>query len=112
MALTGCQVEPKAPNPPRLDSQAPPVVASSPMAAPKRVTNRSVAEKIGMTHSMVSRMRSGTRLPSASTQVRISSGLEVPLESVTRAVAAGPNEFKTLFERSIKASARKHRTRI
>lgn len=82
------------------------------MATPQRVTNRAVADKIGMTHSMVSRLRTGSRLPSASAQVRISAALGIPLESVTRAVAAGPNEFKRLLERGIKAEARAGRTRV
>lgn len=53
------------------------------------VTNVQVAQAIGMTHSGVSRIRSGDRLPSIDKMIAIEQVLQWPIGSQTQARAEG-----------------------
>jgi len=50
------------------------------------MTNREVGELVGLTHSTISKYRSGTRTPSLDVMVKISSALDWPLEQQITAV--------------------------
>lgn len=51
-------------------------------------TNAEIASRLGVSHSTVSRMRSGKRIGSPEVLVRISTEFDVPLERVMTAATA------------------------
>lgn len=59
------------------------------MNATAAVTNRDFAETIGLTHSQVSRLRGGHRLPSVPTMSTIERELEWPIGQQVRAREKG-----------------------
>lgn len=52
----------------------------------EHMTNREVADLVGLTHSTISKYRSGTRTPSLDVMVKISGALDWPLEDQITAV--------------------------
>jgi len=61
------------------------------------VTNEELGRKIGVGHSMASRIRSGDRLPSTKVLARISAELDIPLETLVETHAKGPKAFGRLI---------------
>lgn len=54
-------------------------------------TNAEVAQKLGVSHSTVSRMRTGKRLGSPQVLVRLSEAYDIPLDEVMAAAVAARN---------------------
>jgi len=65
-------------------------------------TNAQVAEKLGVSHSTVSRMRTGKRIGSPEVLSRISSEFEIPLADVMNAAVKARNGKLTLWTRMMK----------
>lgn len=63
------------------------------------VTNEAVAKRLGLTHSAISRIRSGDRLPSFDTMVRIDAEYDWPIQDQTDARLLG--SYHVEFERII-----------
>lgn len=61
------------------------------------VTNDAFASRIGVSHSMASRIRNGRRLPSVRTLDAIHREYGIPLETLHRAHLAGPDAFGALM---------------
>jgi transcriptional regulator with XRE-family HTH domain len=66
-------------------------------------TNAEVAERLGVSHSTVSRMRTGKRVGSPAVLVRIAEKYEIPLEEVMAAAVAArsgkPAKWTMLMKR-------------
>lgn len=63
------------------------------------VTNQRVADDLGVTHSMISRIRSGERHPSLVLASRISRVLDWPLQDQVNSINAG--NYGPLFEQRL-----------
>lgn len=61
------------------------------------LTNQIVGNQLGISHSMVSRLRAGTRLPGPELIERIASVYKLPLDELLRARNKGAEEFSRLF---------------
>lgn len=61
------------------------------------MTNEEFGRRVGVTHSMASRMRNGFRLPSVEVLRKIHTEFGVSLEELTAAHVAGPAEFGRLL---------------
>lgn len=61
------------------------------------VTNQRVAEDLGLTHSGVSRIRSGDRLPSISVMIKVEEVLGWRVQSQVQVIAA-PRKYAQEFE--------------
>lgn len=57
------------------------------------ISNQQFADAVGIHFSMASRLRSGTRLPSADLIMRIHEVYDIPLEDLHRARADGAEAF-------------------
>lgn len=68
-----------------------------------RNTNEAVGQALGLSHSGVSRIRSGTRIPLMATMERIEKVLGWPIG--LQAAAASRGTYAVEFERRIEASA-------
>lgn len=62
-------------------------------------TNESIAVRIGLSHSGVSRIRSGDRIPLVSTQVAIEDAYGWTVEEQARAIANG--EYAARFDERV-----------
>lgn len=62
-----------------------------------RMSNQELGRRIGVTHSMASRIRNGERLPGTQTLYRIHQELGIPLEDLFRAHGEGPEAFGALI---------------
>lgn len=67
------------------------------MSTRAQVTNQRVADDLGVTHSMISRIRSGDRLPSLQLVRRISGALGWPVED--QVASLDPVKYAEEFER-------------
>lgn len=67
-----------------------------PMSTRAQVTNQRVAEDLGLTHSAVSRIRSGDRLPSINLVRKIAAVLAWPVED--QIATLDPAEYAVGFE--------------
>jgi len=65
------------------------------------MTNREIGEQIGCTHSAVSRIRRGVRLPSFALARRIGEVYDIPLDDLVNAFEMGPARFGELFRHYI-----------
>jgi transcriptional regulator with XRE-family HTH domain len=65
------------------------------------ITNDAFAARIGVSHSMASRIRNGRRLPSVRTLDAIHRELNIPLDELHRAHLAGPEEFSAVVRRAL-----------
>jgi len=61
------------------------------------MTNQEFGERVGVTHSMASRIRSGHRLPSTGVLVRIHEQFGVPLQELMDAHQNGCEAFGRLI---------------
>jgi len=61
------------------------------------MSNEEFGRRIGVSHSMASRIRSGDRLPSVATMQRIADEFEIPLETLVLRHTQGPTEFGRLI---------------
>ncbi len=68
------------------------------------MTNKELGEKIGCSHSMASRLRSGKRLPSLSLLNRIAEAFKVDPAPLVRAHKRGAESFGKAFSKVIKAA--------
>ncbi len=64
-------------------------------------TNQEIAARLGVHHSLVSRLRSGDRLPGPMLIEKISQEFEIPLATLLRTRNRGCEEFGALFRRRI-----------
>ena len=71
--------------------------------APVRVTHRTVADKLGLTVAAVSRLRSGSRLPSFDLMWKIQEAYDWSVEEQTRARVDG--QWMYAFESVLRRSA-------
>jgi transcriptional regulator with XRE-family HTH domain len=73
------------------------------------LTNREIGEMIGLTHSAVSRLLSGARVPSVETMKSIARVFEVELQDVVNAASTGKtaedraNHWGTYFTTLVKS---------
>lgn len=58
-----------------------------------QMTNQEFADAIGCHHSMASRLRSGSRLPSIDLMERISQEFQIPITELLSARREGAEEF-------------------
>lgn len=65
------------------------------------LSNEEFGRRIGVTHSMASRIRSGDRLPSVKVMTKISEELDIPLETLVLAHRDGPKHFGRLIRAKI-----------
>jgi transcriptional regulator with XRE-family HTH domain len=65
------------------------------------VTNQEMATRVGIHHSMASRLRAGKRLPSVALMRRISTEYGVPLAELVDAHTAGPEAMGSLLRRRV-----------
>lgn len=65
------------------------------------MTNEEFGRRIGVTHSMASRMRNGQRLPSNTVLLKIQSEFDLPLQELVNAHAAGAPEFGRLLRSQV-----------
>lgn len=70
------------------------------MAPP--MTNQTLGDRIGVSHSMASRIRNGHRLPSTRTLREIHREFGVPLDELMDAHTKGAAEFGILMRRTLK----------
>lgn len=70
------------------------------------MTNRSIGELIGCTHSMVSRIRAGKRLPGVEVLMAIQAEFDIPLSELMAARLKGPKEFSKLFQSALAQRAK------
>lgn len=61
------------------------------------ITNEELGRRIGVGHSMASRIRSGHRAPGAQTMRRLSSELGIPIEELLEAHGKGPKATGALI---------------
>lgn len=66
-----------------------------------RATNDEVGRRIGLTHSAVSRIRSGQRLPGIQTMINIRNAFDWPLDEQVR-LRDRPDAYAAELERRIK----------
>lgn len=66
------------------------------------MTNDELGRRIGCSHSMASRLRSGKRLPSLQLMHRISDELHVDESVLIRAHKRGPESFGRTLRKAIK----------
>lgn len=73
------------------------------MDAMTKPTNEAIAQAIGLTHSGVSRIRSGQRLPLLGTMSRIAKSFDWPVEKQVRAKIDGKyvEEFEKHAEQAL-----------
>lgn len=68
----------------------------------RSLTNQEVADRLGLHHSYVSRMRSGQRVASRSVLVSISNEFDIPvvalLAAAESAASGNPKEWRKLLE--------------
>jgi DNA-binding XRE family transcriptional regulator len=69
------------------------------MSVRSAVTNQRVADDLNITHSMVSRIRSGDRHPSLVLACRINKMFDWPLQDQVNAINAG--NYAVLFEQRL-----------
>ena len=66
---------------------------------PAPMSNSEFGRRIGVTHSMASRVRAGKRLPGIGTMQRISSEFGIPIADLVTAHQAGPEAFAKLLRK-------------
>lgn len=66
------------------------------------LTNEQLGERIGVTHSMASRIRNGHRLPGTQTLRAIHREFGIPLDDLMDAHGKGPEEFGQLLTSRLK----------
>lgn len=70
------------------------------------LTNQEFGERIGVGHSMASRIRSGQRLPSVAVMKRISEEFDLPLETLVLRHEQGPEAFGKLIRSTLELRGR------
>jgi transcriptional regulator with XRE-family HTH domain len=65
------------------------------------MTNEELGRRIGVGHSMASRLRSGARAPGAQTMRRLSSELGIPIEELLAAHAEGSAATGKLIRKAL-----------
>lgn len=65
------------------------------------LSNDELGRRIGVSHSMASRIRNGRRLPSTRTLARICQEFDIPLPEAHQAYECGPLEFGLLVSRAV-----------
>jgi transcriptional regulator with XRE-family HTH domain len=74
----------------------------------RTLTNRRVAQLLDLTHSGVSRIRSGDRLPSIDLMSTIAKVLDWPVNEQFAARDKGRDAYKTGFEEAVRRYAENH----
>jgi transcriptional regulator with XRE-family HTH domain len=62
-----------------------------------KISNADFGKRIGVTHSMASRIRNGQRLPSTARIAAIHREFEIPLDQLIGAAEKGPTAFSQLM---------------
>ncbi len=73
------------------------------MTTAPRMTNSDFGRRVGCSHSMASRIRSGNRLPGLDLMNRISAEFDIPVKTMMKARQEGPEAMAALLERRVKA---------
>jgi transcriptional regulator with XRE-family HTH domain len=73
--------------------------------ATERMTNVEFGRRVGCSHSMASRIRSGNRLPGLDLMNRISEEFGISIAALVRARAAGPAAMADLLDRRTRKRA-------
>ena len=69
---------------------------------PATISNEEFGRRVGVSHSMASRMRSGVRLPGVRTMARISKEFGIPLEELVAKHEEGPEAFGAMLRRRVR----------
>lgn len=76
------------------------------MTDTRYISNAELGRRIGVGHSMASRLRSGDRAPGAQTMRRLSSEFGIPIEDLLASHAEGPAATGRLIRERLAALAR------
>ena len=71
------------------------------MATNSKVTNQQFAERVGIHHSMASRLFNGQRMPSIELMVRISEEYGIPVNKLLAARIEGPQAMSDILHMRI-----------
>lgn len=72
--------------------------------ATTRMTNAEFGRRVGCSHSMASRIRSGHRLPGLDLMARISEQFGIPVATLLKARQAGPGAMAELLEKRVRGA--------